>query len=63
MFTAAADNGEDVPQRAVSGLTGWRDCFGRAKLAGSVFAGGVNEMGEIKGHKALVEAYEMGKKL
>lgn len=63
MFTAAADNGEYVPQRAVSGLTGWIDCFERAKLAGSVFAGGVNEMGEIKGHKALVEAYEMGKKL
>ena len=63
MFTAAADNGEYVPQRAVSGLTGWIDCFGRAKLAGSVFAGGVNEMGEIKGHKALVEAYKMGKKL
>ncbi|MBR4497661.1 MAG: flavodoxin family protein [Bacteroidales bacterium] len=63
MFTAAADNGEYVPQRAISGLTGWIDCFERAKLAGSVFAGGVNEMGEIKGHKALVEAYEMGKKL
>ena len=63
LFTAAADDGEYVPQRAVSGLTGWIDCFERAKLAGSVFAGGVNEMGEIKGHKALVEAYEMGKKL
>jgi len=63
MFTAAADDGEYVPQRAVSGLTGWIDCFDRAKLAGSVFAGGVNEMGEIKGHKALAEAYELGKNL
>ena len=63
MFTAAADDGEYVPQRAVSGLTGWIDCFDRAKLAGSVFAGGVNEMGEIKGHKALAKAYELGKNL
>lgn len=30
-------------------------------LAGQVFAGGVNEMGDIEGHHALAEAYEMGK--
>ncbi|MCJ7835605.1 hypothetical protein MUB23_09390 [Cuneatibacter sp. NSJ-177] len=28
---------------------------------GAVFAGGVNEEGEIKDHPALQEAYEMGK--
>ena len=61
MLTTAAEDEAFVPERAVAGLTGWIDCFERARLAGTVFAGGVNEMGEIEGHKALGEAYEMGK--
>ena len=61
MLTAAAEDETFVPERAVAGLTGWIDCFERALLAGTVFAGGVNEMGEIEGHKALGEAYELGK--
>ena len=60
-ITTAAEDEPQVPQRAVSGLTGWIDCFERARLAGTVFAGGVNDMGEIEGHKALSEAYELGK--
>lgn len=32
-----------------------------AKAAGKVFAGGVNDAGAIKGHKALAEACEMGR--
>ena len=61
LLTTAAEDEPQVPQRAVSGLTGWIDCFERARLAGTVFAGGVNDMGEIEGHKALSEAYELGK--
>ena len=61
LLTTAAEDEPQVPQRAVSGLTGWIDCFERAQLAGTVFAGGVNDMGEIEGHKALSEAYELGK--
>lgn len=60
MLTAAAEDEAYVPERAVSGLTGWIDCFERAVLAGTVFAGGVNDAGEIKGHPALTEACEMG---
>ena len=60
MLTTAAENEPYVPERAVSGLTGWIDCFERAKLAGTVFAGGVTGTGEIKGHPALQEAYDMG---
>ena len=63
MLTTAAEDEAFVPERAVAGLTGWIDCFERARLAGTVFAGGVNEMGEIEGHKALGEAYEMGKSI
>ena len=63
VLTTAAEDEAFVPERAVAGLTGWIDCFEMARLAGTVFAGGVNEMGEIEGHKALGEAYEMGKSI
>lgn len=35
----------------------------RSTLAGVIFAGGVNMPGEIKGHPALIEAYNIGKSL
>lgn len=63
MLTSAADNDENTPQRAISGLEGWIECFERARLAGTVFAGGVTMSGEIKGHPALQTAYEMGNKI
>lgn len=60
MLTTAAEDGEDVPKRAEGGLTGWIDCFEKARLAGTVFAGGVDDMGAIEGHPALKRAYDMG---
>lgn len=63
MLTSAAEDEEYVPVKAVSGLEGWIDCFEHARLAGSVFAGGVNEPGEISSHKALSEAYKMGRSI
>lgn len=61
LLSAAAEDEEDVPKRAVNGLEGWIECFPKARLAGTVFAGGVNAVGDIKGHSAMNEAYEMGK--
>lgn len=61
MLTCAAEDEAFVPERAVTGLTGWIDCFEHAKLEGTVFAGGVTAPNDIKGHKALDEAYELGK--
>lgn len=63
MLTAAAEDEENVPEKALSGLEGWIDCFEKARLAGSVFAGGVTDAGDIKGNAVLDEAYEMGKKV
>lgn len=63
MLTSAAEDEEYVPERAVAGLTGWIDCFEKARLAGTVFAGGVDSPGEIEGHPSLVRAYEMGKSI
>ena len=61
LLTSAAEDEEQTPARAVTGLGGWIACFENAHLAGSAFAGGVNEPGEIEGHAALASAYEMGK--
>ena len=61
MLTSAAEDEEYVPEKAVSGLEGWIDCFERASLKGSVFAGGVTAPGEIEGHPALAEAENLGR--
>ncbi len=63
MLSTAAEEEESAPSRAEAGLQGWIECFPRARMAGTVFAGGVNDRGEIEGHPALQEAYEMGKRM
>lgn len=62
-LTAAAEQEESTPDRAVQGIEGWIECFGRAHLAGAVFAGGVAGPGEVEGHPALKQAYEMGRQV
>lgn len=63
MLTSATENEEYVPERAVAGLTGWIDCFEKAHLAGTVFAGGVSKPGETVGHPSLERAHKMGKSI
>lgn len=41
-------------------VQGWGNCFPRCTLAGTVFAGGVNKVGDIAGRPALEQAYQMG---
>lgn len=60
LLSTAAEDEEDVPLRAESGLLGWIDCFPKTRLAGTVFAGSVDAIGSIKGHPSLKKAYEMG---
>lgn len=62
-MTTAAEDEVTVPEKAVNGLNGWIDCFEKAKLAGTVFAGGVDGAGEMEGHPAWQEAYDMGKSI
>ena len=61
LLCAAAETDAHTADGAVTGLTGWIDCFEKARLAGTVFAGGVTSVGEIQGHPQLQKAYEMGK--
>ena len=63
LLATAAEEGQHTVDGAVTGLQGWIDCFEKARLAGTVFAGGVTTVGEIQGHPALKKAYEMGKKI
>lgn len=60
LFTAA-ENSEDAKQRTLDNFDGWVVCFEKAKLAGYVFCGDVNDVGDIDGNPKLIEAYEMGK--
>lgn len=61
LLSAAAEDEPFVPQRALSGLEGWVECFERAKVAGHVFMGGVTEPGENPEHPALKQARDMGR--
>lgn len=61
MLSTAAEDGDGVSSRAENGLRGWIACFPQARLAGTVFAGGADGVGTIKGNPALLAAYEMGK--
>ena len=63
MISTAAEDEEFVPKLAEAGLTGCIDCFEKASLKGTVFGGGVNDLGDIEGHPALQKAYEMGKRI
>ena len=64
LLSVAAEDEAYTPQKAVSGLQGWVDCFEKAELAGSLFCGGLNAPGEAAGNQAALEkAYQFGKAL
>ena len=60
LLTAAAEDESSTPEGAIHGLQGWIACFEKARLAGTVFAGGVNAPGEIQNHPARKEAFDLG---
>lgn len=63
LLAAAAEESAHTVDGAVTGLQGWIDCFEKSHLAGTVFAGGVTSVGDIKEHPALKQAYELGKNI
>ncbi len=62
-LSSAAEDEEFVLKRALSGVEGWVECFEKARLAGSVFAGGVTDKGDIENHSSLQQAFEMGRQI
>ena len=63
LLAAAAEEDEHTVDGAVTGITGWVDCFEKARLSGTVFAGGVTAVGDIQNHPAVQKAREMGRTL
>lgn len=63
LLAAAAEDASETFEGTEKAVQGWVDCFPRCTLAGTVFAGGVNGVGEISGHIALEQAYRMGKEV
>ena len=63
LLATAAEDGADTVEGTIKAVQGWVDCFERCELAGTVFAGGVNGVGDIAGHPALEKAYQMGKEI
>ena len=63
LLTTAAENEEQTPKRAESGLTGWIECFPKSRLAGTLFCGDVNDARDIEGNFKLDEAFELGNKI
>lgn len=63
LLAAAAEDEDETVKGAVTAVQVWVDCFEKAALKKTIFAGGVSDAGDIKGHRALREAYETGMKL
>ena len=63
LLATAAEDAPETFEGTEKAVQGWVDCFPRCTLAGTVFAGGVNDVGEIAGHPALEQAYRMGKEV
>lgn len=63
LLAAAAEDDPHTVDGTVTGLQGWIDCFEKAHLAGTVFAGGVTSVGDIQNHPALKQAYETGRNI
>lgn len=61
LLATAAEAEESAMDGAIHGLKGWIACFPKSRLTGTVFGGGVDKIGAIKGHSSLDKAYEMGK--
>lgn len=64
LLSVAAEDEKATPEKAVSGLQGWIDCFEKAEFAGTLFCGGINDPGEANSHTVELEkSYEFGKQL
>ncbi len=63
LLATAADEDEHALDGARKGLEGFVSCFEKARLAGCVFAGGVDAPGTAKEHHSLMKAREMGRQV
>jgi multimeric flavodoxin WrbA len=60
-IATAADSNKQAVERTFEGFRGFTSCLEGAKEKGLVYGVGAWDIGAIKGTKAMIEAYEMGK--
>ena len=63
LLATAAEAEPETVEGTEKAIQGWVDCFPRCQLAETVFAGGVNDIGDIIGRPALERAYLAGKEI
>ncbi len=62
-IVAAADSSKRAMERTLEGFRAFTSCLSRAKEKGIIYGTGAWKIGDIKGSKAMTQAYEMGKKV
>lgn len=62
-LSTAYEDEKTTVKGSITAVQGWVDCFEKARLDGTIFAGGVNEPGEIKDHPSLQKAFALGEKI
>jgi multimeric flavodoxin WrbA len=62
-IVAAADTSKKAMESTLEGFRAFTSCLTRAKEKGVIFGTGAWKIGDIKGSKAMPQAYEMGKKV
>jgi len=60
-IVTAADGRNQAMERTIEGFRGFTSCLSGAKEKGIIYGTGAWNVGDIKGHAAMKEAYEMGK--
>ena len=64
IIATAAENDPRAFKGVKEDIKGYIDCYENKKIKGTLFAGGVNDVGDVKKHKEYLDkAYEMGKKI
>lgn len=63
-IVTAADTDKQMLERTIEGFRGFtEDCLPDAREKGIIYATGVWQSGEVKGHPAMRQAYEMGRQI
>ncbi len=62
-LATAAETDESAMDGPAKAIQGWVDCFEKARLSGTVFGGGVDAPGRIRGREVLEKAREMGRQV
>lgn len=64
MIAAAAEDSDYAIEKAYNGLLGWVECFPKSRLCGSVFGGGLENVGDANSRLDVMQAaYNLGKSL